>query len=227
MAGRDGTSGDKEGVDFKWVKAENGNYKTKKYFTKAEKEAMKSSAPKESARPRPRTSTSGSGGTKKKDIATMASEAIDRSGPTRPRARPGSDEKPTRPRSRPAGKVPTATSVTTPEVTTTTLPKAGGATYKGYTWEEYRKGNNLGRLRQGLPMGLSKSEFEARAQEEANAPAPTPKPKTGNIRGGGSRGNQAAIRRAKGGLVGYAKGGMVKANCGASMKPTQKSTRKK
>lgn len=33
----------------------------------------------------------------------------------------------------------------------------------------------------------------------------------------------------KGGMTkstGYAKGGMVKANCGASMKPTQKSTKK-
>jgi hypothetical protein len=35
---------------------------------------------------------------------------------------------------------------------------------------------------------------------------------------------------AQGGMVkksGYAKGGMVKANCGASMKPTQKGTSKK
>ena len=33
----------------------------------------------------------------------------------------------------------------------------------------------------------------------------------------------------KGGMtkkMGYVKGGMVKANCGASMKPTQKSTKK-
>lgn len=219
MAGRDGTSDSAvEGKDFKWVTNSNGT-KTRKFFTKAEKEAMKSGGDKPTASTKSKPRTSGS--KPKKDVVASAREAIDRSAPTRPKARPGT----TRPKARPNRD--TATSVSTPEVTTTTLPKAGGLTYKGYTWEQYKEGNNLGRLRAGFPMGLSKSEFETRAREEANAPAPTPKPKTGNIRGGGSRGNQAAIRRAKGGLVGYAKGGMVKANCGASMKPTQKSTKKK
>lgn len=39
----------KAGVDFEWVTAKNGNYKTRRFFTKAEKEAMK--APK--AEPKP------------------------------------------------------------------------------------------------------------------------------------------------------------------------------
>lgn len=62
MAGRDGMQA-KEGVDFEWrpmkdskgkiVKdGKGGAVKTRHFFTKAEKEAMKSSAPKKSARPK-------------------------------------------------------------------------------------------------------------------------------------------------------------------------------
>jgi hypothetical protein len=62
MAGRDGDKS-KEGVDFKWIsmKDSKGNIvkdgkgnavKTRHFFTKAEKEAMKSSAPKKSVRPK-------------------------------------------------------------------------------------------------------------------------------------------------------------------------------
>lgn len=206
MAGRDGTSDSAvEGKDFKWVTNSNGT-KTRKFFTKAEKEAMKSGGDKPTASTKSKPRTSGS--KPKKDVVASAREAIDRSEPTRPKARPGT----TRPKARPNRE--TATSVSTPEVTTTTLPKAGGATYKGYTWEQYKEGNNLGRLRQGLPMGLSKSEFEARANGEGES-KPT--------RNSGTAG-RAARRSAS---RGYAKGGMVKANCGASMKPTQKSTKKK
>lgn len=39
----------KAGVDFEWVTAKNGNYKTRRFFTKAEKEAMK--APKKESKP--------------------------------------------------------------------------------------------------------------------------------------------------------------------------------
>lgn len=63
----------KEGVDFEWVQGKNGNYKTRRFFTKAEKaerasggkkkkaeadkpSTKKSSAPESSPRPRPRPS---------------------------------------------------------------------------------------------------------------------------------------------------------------------------
>ena len=39
----------KAGVDFEWVTAKNSNYKTRRFFTKAEKEAMK--APKKESKP--------------------------------------------------------------------------------------------------------------------------------------------------------------------------------
>jgi hypothetical protein len=51
MAGRDGEE-PKEGVDFKWVKAENSNAKVRKFFTKADKAAMKE-APKAAEKTKP------------------------------------------------------------------------------------------------------------------------------------------------------------------------------
>ena len=210
MAGRDGTSGDKEGKDFKWVKADNGNYKTKKYFTKAEKDAMKNeSAPKTSTRPQARASTrSGPAKDKpkagKKDIAAIAEAAIDRSGPTRPQARPT----PTRPRSAPR----TADSVATPEVTESKLPKGGSSSGKPFAgtkptrseWENMTVGQ---RVRWGVVLPPRASGGETKSE--------APSSPTGNT--AGRRARRAARRSGD-----YNKGGMVKANCGASMKPAQK-----
>jgi hypothetical protein len=50
MAGRDGEE-PKEGVDFKWVKAEGSNAMVRKFFSKADKEAPKA-APKAKATPK-------------------------------------------------------------------------------------------------------------------------------------------------------------------------------
>jgi hypothetical protein len=194
--------GYKEGVDFKWVTNPNTNVKTRKFFTKAEKAEMAAgkkadtpTASTQGTKPKARPAT-----TPKKDVISSARAAINRSGPTRPQARPSS-----------GSPAPTATSVTAPEVTETKLPASGaGATLKGYTWEEYRAGNNLGRLRAGVPMGLNRREFAERAAAEA-----APKPQT------------PARTRGQRGARGMAKGGMVKANCGASMKPTQKSSKGK
>lgn len=46
---RDDDDNYKAGVDFEWVTAKGSNYKTRKFFTKAEKEAMK--APKKESKP--------------------------------------------------------------------------------------------------------------------------------------------------------------------------------
>lgn len=215
MAGRDGTSGNpKEGVDFKWITNPNTNVKTRKFFTKAEKEAMK--APKaeaksaaKPAKPTPRASTKSA---PKPDLISRAAEAIDRSDPTRPRSRPGT----TRPQARREGgpDAKTATSVETPKVTSSSLGKSTTSPSEGSSssakpfagtkptraeWDKMTAGQ---RVRWGvvLPPRASGSEGDK------------PTPKAGR-RGARSRG--------------YSKGGMVQANCGASMKPTQKNTRKK
>lgn len=216
---------DKEGVDFEWITKPGDDFRQKRYFSKAEK--AKRAASKESkSEPAKRATTKAKPAAKKsspkRDIVTMARDAIDRSAPTRPKARPGT----TRPKARPNRD--TATSVETPKVTTTELdkaptgsntpsqtrapsaPKVKGPTIKGYTWEQYKAGNGLGRLRAGLPANMTKEEFIKRA----NAPKTEAKSPSKNQGSAGRR-----ERR------GYAKGGMVKANCGASMKPTQKSSR--
>lgn len=46
---RDDDDNYKAGIDFEWVTAKNSNYKTRRFFTKAEKEAMK--APKKESKP--------------------------------------------------------------------------------------------------------------------------------------------------------------------------------
>lgn len=161
--------------------------------------------------------TSSSSSAPKTDIAKMASDAIDRSGPTRPRSRPSGDTG-TRPRSRPAGKAPTATSASAPEVATEKLPAAprgnsqatrtspnnppSGVPAK--TWRQMTPGERMRYFADKL--GIGKGGLSER-------------PRGGNTTG-----------MAKGGMVGksgYAKGGMVKSNCGASMKPTQKSSKGK
>jgi hypothetical protein len=152
------------------------------------------------------------------DIAAMAKEAIDRSGPTRPRARPSSDKAPTRPRSRPVDKAPTATSVSTPKVETQTLgagPEgaSGSMTVDGnrYTYGQWQNMTRAERKAAGLPVSAWGGAIRAMK----------------NARGLSNMSDETEM--AKGGMVkksGYAKGGMVKANCGASMKPAQKGTKK-
>ena len=175
------------------------------------------------------------------DIAAMAKEAIDRSGPTRPRARPGSDEKPTRPRSRPTDKAATATSVSTPEVSTEKLPSRSERTER----PSGPKGPSpLAASETAGPRGKKPFAGTEPTREEWDAMTPAQRVRWGVIipprMAGDTRSYSAGSagrkeRRdgtrgmAKGGMVkkaGYAKGGMVKANCGASMKPAQKGTKK-
>lgn len=201
---------DKEGVDFEWVTKPGTDYRQKRYFSKAEK--AKRAAPKKSEpTSAKKTSTKAKLAAKKnppkRDIVTMARDAIDRSAPTRPKARPGT----TRPKARPNRD--TATSVETPKVTTTKLDKApvspstprGSA--KDVTKAEWEAMTRAERKEAGLPVSvLGGAMYDFKGS--------TPKSTT-------------TTRRRPGGSSsrGYAKGGMVKANCGASMKPTQKSSR--
>jgi hypothetical protein len=60
----------KAGVDFEWVTAKNSNFKTRKFFTKAEKEAMK--APKET----PKTPTKSAPKPKAKAEAPVTKDAV-------------------------------------------------------------------------------------------------------------------------------------------------------
>jgi len=112
--------------------------------------------------------------TPKRDIAKVAEAAIDKASPTRPKSRPTG----TRPQSRPTATTPVTKSASVPEVTTTELAPTAN-TVKGYTWEEYLKGNNLGRLRAGVPMNIrTEEDFLKLAKEEAS------KKKTGMAKGG-------------------------------------------
>ena len=119
---------------------------------------------------------------------------------------------------------PTAKKVETPKVTTTELPPARTAaemrgpagsprgtakamrTLSDITLADWAKMSPAERKEFGLPN----TRGAARAMLEGTTTTATPR----RSRPGGS-----AAR-------GYAKGGMVKANCGASMKPTQKGTKK-
>ena len=127
---------------------------------------------------------------------------------------------------------PTAERVETPKVTTTELPPARTAaemrgpagsprgtaramrTLKDITIEDWAKMSNAERNKFGLPNNRA----DARAMLEGTSAS-------GGTTGSSGRRN---TRMAMGGMVksGYAKGGMIKANCGASMKPTQKGTKK-
>jgi hypothetical protein len=142
-------------------------------------------------------SDKGSAPARTPSIAKRAEAAIDRASPTRPKSRPTG----TRPQARPTATTPVAKSASVPSVTTTPLAPTAN-TLKGYTWDQYIKGNNLGRLRAGVPMDIrSEADFLKLAAAEA---APKTRPATR------TRGN-------------FNKGGMVKkSNCGASVPPSKK-----
>lgn len=195
MAGEDGTSEGREGVDFKWV---GDGVKTKKFFTKAEKEAMKSSAPKSSAKPKARPEPTVSAKTnapaaKKATRPTSRPEKVAPAGPTtRGGPRRKAEAAPANPRR--GG---------TRNDTPSNKPFAGTKPTKAEL-------DNMS-LAQKLRWGVLFSGGTESAPESS---------KSGTTAG---RRDRRAARRSQ---SGYAKGGMVKANCGASMKPTQKSTKK-
>lgn len=142
-----------------------------------------------------------------KPKAETAKPKVEVKTPTSSTTRPQSRPTGTRPQSRPTATTPVAKSASVPSVTTTPLAPN---TLKGYTWDQYIKGNNLGRLRAGVPMDIrSEEDFLKKAAEEASAKNA---PKTSSV----------ATRRANRGQS-YAKGGMVKkSNCGASVPPSKK-----
>ena len=105
--------------------------------------------------------------------------------------------------------------------------------YKGVTWDEYLSidaNEALKRLAYGLPSGMTKREFTTKAREEGNAMRKSARlDKTDDARARRKRvepGGPNIPGMSKGGMTkksGYKKGGMVKANCGASMKPNRKA----
>ena len=109
--------------------------------------------------------------------------------------------------------------------------------FKGVTYEQYLDidGNNaLKRLAYGLPSGMSKREFNTAARKEQSAKAKAARvDRTDDARALRKRVNSVPGKvgpsipgMSKGGMTkksGYSKGGMVKANCGASMKPNRKA----
>jgi hypothetical protein len=173
-------------------------------------------------------SSTGTKKTSTDSVIDRASKAIDRAEgergyAMRPVARPKRD----------MSQEPTATKVETPKVTTTELPPARTAaetrgpagsprgpakamrTLSDITLADWAKMSNAERNKFGLPNNRA----DARAMLEG----------TSASRGTTGSAGRRDTRMAKGGMVkksGYAKGGMVKANCGASMKPTQKGTKK-
>lgn len=144
-------------------------------------------------------------------------------------------KRPTRPRARPNDKVPTATSAKTPEVTTTRLSNESGGRGSGvievatraidraenedkrgntprserkeadkptkeYTWSEWQRMSRAERRAAGLPVSFLGGQIEF------------------NRFMSGITGKDYTARGR-----GMAKGGLVKANCGASMKPNRMS----
>ena len=107
--------------------------------------------------------------------------------------------------------------------------------FNGVTWDEYLSidaNNALKRLAYGLPSGMSKREFTTKAREQGNAKRKSARlDRTDNVRAErkmveSTPGKEPPAGLAKGGMAkksGYKKGGMVKANCGASMKPNRKA----
>ena len=101
--------------------------------------------------------------------------------------------------------------------------------FKGVTWDEYLSidaNNALKKLAYGLPSGMSKREFTTKAREEQSAKAKKARlDTTDDARARRKRvepGGPNLPGMSKGGMTkksAYKKGGMVKANCGDSMKP--------
>lgn len=109
--------------------------------------------------------------------------------------------------------------------------------YKGVTWDEYLSidaNEALKKLAYGLPSGMTKREFTTKAREEGNAMRKSARlDTTDDARARRKRVESVPGKvgpsipgMSKGGMTkksGYKKGGMVKANCGASMKPNRKA----
>lgn len=237
----------KEGIDFEWVKADNGNYKTRRFFTKAEKEAKKApkmtkeqvksemTKPVQKKKPKP---SSSSAPTKSKRpvgrktpmendlVVRLAREAINKAGPKRNNEKRAEDA---------MGRLPSKeerTLAETRKVKPKETEKPETVTLK--SGKEVKRGKTLGEL-----FGISKKR-EGAKKILAEKSAQENKPKVSRsqerknyidnfVANNSGMGSKAEVLRAANESwaqyskkSGYNKGGMVKSNCGASMKPTQK-----
>lgn len=221
MAGRDGKQ-PKEGVDFEWVDSKTSNAKVRRFFTAAEKRAMKDKK------------TTKSAGSKAKPTKKEGAKTRPRSAPVRtskrPAARPDTNKirrayddkpimvtKPEKPTKRIKGEEGTAKYSSGPKSRPNNAPKAEKMpSKKGISYSDWKSMSRSERKDAGLPT----SEIGAQMYFKRFKTGITGKEYTSTDRKPTSRGSGGRNRsRTRSGM---AKGGMVKANCGASMKPTQK-----
>lgn len=226
MAGRDGNS-PKEGVDFEWVKSDTSNAMVRRFFTKAEKKARK-----EGKAPKAKGAKKASS---KKDSPTRPRSAPPRTS-KRPSTRPDKNKIPRRGDDKPI-------EVTRPEKPTRRIRGEEGTA-------KYRTGPSS--RPRNAPKDSSSEKASTRPSEKASSPkrvpgraiveairnvgtgketdaaklaSMTPAERRKYLAERGSEGRKTSRGRNRT-RTGMAKGGMVKANCGASMKPTQKGSKK-
>lgn len=178
----------KEGIDFEWVKADNGNYKTRRFFTKAEKEAKK--APKmtkeqvksETAKPVQKKKSKTSSAPTKSKRPPIKSDTVTLTKPKKIQGTLLDDDKVVKA----ANKAINSTASTTKRSDDPLVPKAEPTLGKRFSYEEWKSMSKARRRELGLPLTTLGWQNQNMGKNK------------------------------------YNKGGLVKANCGASMKPTQK-----
>jgi hypothetical protein len=210
----------KEGVDFEWVKAKGSNYKTRRFFSKAEKRAR---AEKENAA-KATTDDKPTGSTRRSTESTASTSKAS----TRPKPRPARNNTGT-PKP-PSGDGPAFEK------------KGRGGNPMGQSTRGLESAMRQRSLRNGKGFGSGsillppspnptakdksnqRREAKQKAREEALAAGGRVSPLGRMIDRAFNNEAQAAKNKSRSSkrTGGMAKGGLVKANCGASMKPTQK-----
>ena len=206
----------KEGVDFEWVTAKGSNYKTRRFFTaaekkartetkaapKAEKKTRKSAPPAaKTTSPRPQPKPAKPAGGRGDGMREMVTRAIDRGEREQKASREalswgvGEEMKSAREARRTRG-MPAAGDMARKQVEATPVKRTPSA---GRTKLEQYQADRAARA----------AERKRKYEEEIRAMA-------GQMKTAKPRKYTAVPAK------GYAKGGIVKTNCGASMKPTQK-----
>ena len=208
----------KEGVDFEWVKAKGSNYKTRRFFSKAEKRARaeKKNAAKATTDDKPTGSTRRS---TESTASTPKTSPRPKPRPARPSPEMAAGKDKDRPRN-PSRQAVMARRSTRDRLgnVPTTAPK---------TPSQRTAFGNVPISNPNRDMALTRREEEAEARRAA-AESGGRVSSIGRLidkifSGEGETSTGSSSRKASRGM---AKGGLVKSNCGASMKPTQNKFRK-